>query len=439
MGKNNRARRAARSKARSRRGTPRSRGEQPRSAYDDVFPPSPEQVVASLWFELELAVRHERPYAEQVAGRLATTSVVLADGFARTLLLDLVPQLWAQGWQPVEVRREVLRRTTAASARLIEIAILADHHRPAAQGVDPRWASQLAELTQRHLSTRGDWVADWRRREAIEPDTAYVAIARMVRTLTSLPRLDLLIPPPGAQAGSAPLGIPDAQGVKADPALRRIRGLLAKAESTEFEEEAESLTAKAQELMTRYAIDQALVGNVDQGDRPRLTRVMVDAPYADAKSLLLAAVAEANRCRAVFLSGLDMSTVAGHADDLEVVELLFTSLLVQAHQALRRAAHASEFGRRGRSASFRSSFFIAFAHRIGDRLRGVSDDVVESAGGDALPVLRAREAAVDELFDAHFGGSLRESGVRGGYDYAGQALGRQAADEAKLDSGELLW
>ena len=41
--------------------------------------------------------------------------------------------------------------------------------------------------------------------------------------------------------------------------LDRVRGLLTKAESTEFPAEAEALTAKAQELMARHSIEQAMV------------------------------------------------------------------------------------------------------------------------------------------------------------------------------------
>ena len=46
--------------------------------------------------------------------------------------------------------------------------------------------------------------------------------------------------------------------------------------------------------------------------------------------------------------------------DLAAVELLFTSLLVQAQTALMRAP--------GSSRSYRSSFLFAYAARIGERL-----------------------------------------------------------------------
>jgi hypothetical protein len=84
--------------------------------------------------------------------------------------------------------------------------------------------------------------------------------------------------------------------------LERVRALLAKAESTTFPEEAEALSAKAQELMARYSIDRALLeatsglGVDDVSGR----RLLIDDPYAKEKSLLLAEVAGANRCKAVW-------------------------------------------------------------------------------------------------------------------------------------------
>ena len=84
--------------------------------------------------------------------------------------------------------------------------------------------------------------------------------------------------------------------------LDKIRSLLAKAESTEFEPEAEAFTAKAQELMARYRIDRAVLAAGTAGDRkePAARRVAVHDPYASAKATLLSQVADANGCRAVW-------------------------------------------------------------------------------------------------------------------------------------------
>ena len=58
--------------------------------------------------------------------------------------------------------------------------------------------------------------------------------------------------------------------------------MLAKAESTTFPDEAEALTAKAQELMDRHAIDRAMLAASSPGhtSTPEGRQVPVDAPYA---------------------------------------------------------------------------------------------------------------------------------------------------------------
>ena len=48
-------------------------------------------------------------------------------------------------------------------------------------------------------------------------------------------------------------------------------------------------------------------------------------------------MAQANRCRVVWSKDLGLVTVIGFPADLDAVELLFTSLLVQANTAMLRA------------------------------------------------------------------------------------------------------
>jgi hypothetical protein len=95
----------------------------------------------------------------------------------------------------------------------------------------------------------------------------------------------------------------------------RIRGLLTKAESSDFAEEADAFMAKAQELMTRYCVDRTMVEADAEGDgAPQVDarRVWLEDPYLEAKALLLANVASANRCRAVVDPDFGFSTLVGH-------------------------------------------------------------------------------------------------------------------------------
>jgi hypothetical protein len=112
--------------------------------------------------------------------------------------------------------------------------------------------------------------------------------------------------------------------------LGKIRALLSKAEATTFSEEADAFTEKAQDLMTRYAIDEALLDDADGHREVDTIRIHVENPYAQAKAQLLSTVGAVNRVRVIWDDHHGMATAVGMAIDLQLVEMLFTSLLVQA-------------------------------------------------------------------------------------------------------------
>ncbi|WP_374457319.1 DUF2786 domain-containing protein [Nocardioides sp.] len=215
------------------------------------------------------------------------------------------------------------------------------------------------------------------------------------------------------------------------PKLAQVRALLAKAESTDFEHEAEALYAKAQELITRYALGRLLdtdEASVDERS-PCVRRIWLDAPYVAAKASLVAAVASANRCRTAFAQRHGFIVVVGAVGDLDAVELLVTSLLVQADVAMARHGSRNAVGGVSRTRSFRQSFLTAYASRIGERLREASDATARTGGH--LPVLRSQEERVAEEFDRlvpHTRG--RAASVSNG---EGWRAGRVAADLAQLD------
>ena len=193
--------------------------------------------------------------------------------------------------------------------------------------------------------------------------------------------------------------------------------------------------------MTKHAVDAALVGRTGPaGAQAVATRLCIDAPYVAAKSTLLHVVAEVSRCRVVQHPAFALATVVGHPADLHAVEVLYTSLLVQAQAALddavRRAGPRSAAG----SKVFRSSFLTAYAGRIGQRLAEVAQAVVAEAtathGAALVPVLAARTDAADAYVREHFA-QLRTLRPRRTYDAEGVASGRLAADRARLTHGEV--
>ena len=417
-----------------------------RSAHDDASAAAAvEAAVASATFGVVAPAPH---LVESLARWPATGFAPGADAdagvsvdpidsaMARALVAE-VARAWRNGWQPVDVHRVVERRAGRAPARLVARAIGHEARRYPASELPPRWRLQLDAIGAAVAARGGDgepWAVPWpaapgpsgepapARVQAIEVAVLTVAL---LRSLPALPRLG---PMPG-EVGVAP------RRVDADPrVLRKVTSLLAKAESTSFPDEAEALTAKAQELMTRHAISRAQL-DARRGDAPRAggRRVAIDDPYAGARYLLLAAVADANRCRAVWTKQWGFSTVFGDEGDLDAVELLFTSLLVQATRAMvaeprRRSTTA------GGTRSFRQSFLVAFAHRIGERLARAAEAVTADAAASStalVPLLDARREAADEALRRAYP-ETRATRLTA-RNAAGWHAGTLAADRAQLD------
>ncbi|MFK0291605.1 DUF2786 domain-containing protein [Streptomyces sp. NPDC090442] len=360
---------------------------------------------------------------------------------------DAVHRCWTGGWQPADLERIVRREATdAAPAALVLDAIAADaarRPRPPGASQDPRWQAQLDRLDARVWWHRDPAYLDAlaARRRTSRFETAYDVLGTL-RLLARLPRITPLLPPPAAAGPTGPGERP------APRLLTRIRALLAKAEATTFAEEAEALSAKAQELMARHSIDEALLApahgprGAPVADGPTALRIGIEGPYEQGKALLLDAVAAANRCQAVWAAELGFSTVVGFPPDLEATELLHASLLLQATAAMQRAAddhHAR--GRSRRTRDFRQTFLVAYADRIRTRLAAATaaataEAAAEPAAEDRLlPVLAARELAVEETAGALFPDTapVRLRGIR---DTAGWHQGTSAADRAHLHRPE---
>ncbi len=149
---------------------------------------------------------------------------------------------------------------------------------------------------------------------------------------------------------------------------------------------------------------------------------------------MLSEVASANRCRAVWSKGLGFSTVFGFETDLDAVELLYTSLLVQATTAMVAAGSQVDRYGRSRTRSFRTSFLVAYAQRIGERLREAQASSQEEAAQDygeaLLPVLASQSAVVDEVFASVFPDTVGHTHRIA--NQAGALAGLAAAELARL-------
>ena len=138
----------------------------------------------------------------------------LADRVAEAWLRTAIAALAAGGWRPVDVERALLSVASKTQSQLVA-------------GLD-------------------DGVAAWRARHRLDGRLAAANVIGAGQTIRRLGRIPFVSD--DASGGDVDAGV-----------LAKVRALLAKAESTTFEAEAEALTAKAHQLMVRHTIDEALV------------------------------------------------------------------------------------------------------------------------------------------------------------------------------------
>lgn len=351
-------------------------------------------------------------------------------------LVRLITAAWQIGWMPGDLLAMVDHGLKPAAVRLAASLILREH---AIEGygdrLTPRWQVQVAHLVEvagdreravasRHRGWRTDRLELWFR-------------------LAHLPGLRRLGPLPGEVDARTPRRI-DAEaqapsGALDHDLLRKVRALLAKAESSAFESEAEAFTAKAQTLITDHSLAEALRSTAPGGSAggPDAIRLAVERPYHREKFALLSAVARSNRATAILHDGLGLATIIGYPIDLEATELLFTSLLVQSSRSMLRHGSTTDGYGNSTTRAFRRSFLVGFAGRIDERLSTENAQATERAaaaepGGPLLPVLAGRAAEVDRLVNEVFPARSRMRRSQATFDGSGYLAGVAAADRADL-------
>lgn len=480
MGQNNKQRRAAKAKARQSRAraTANQRGRDDARPTSGIDPNSGFGLGSFLGLDDPTAPAEPPPLDDRAADRaiaeylatihdpqagpLAELQMLILhrpDPRSRTVsfrrtwhaLRQMLSKVWQRGWLPMDLDRFFVRMPEAKQLgplpRLVLRDLIADDIASHAKAtIDGRILHQVETIEARV------W---WRERDVpmaaraklldtsheLPLDEVLAAGLTLLALLNTLGELPVICPPPGQ-------AVPHRHGAAEveERILERVRQLLAKAESTTFDAEAETFTAGAQALMARHSIDAAMLAATAPGghDGPGSTRIYLHAPYEEQKMHLLSSIANANRCKSIWLTQLGCVSVVGFASDLLAVDALFTSLLVQGTSAMQR--HGSQVDRYGRSRtrSFRSSFLSSFARGIGERLSAVTEDETTKAQAEAadrgqnlLPVLAARSDEVDAEFDRLFPDTVyRDRPVS--YDAEGWHAGQKAAADAQLEYGGQL-
>ncbi len=373
------------------------------------------------------------------------------DEVASARLLSGAGHQWERGWQPRDLIHVATRIDKWSAPLAADVAVEQVRRSGRVDLAPPAWREQLEAAADRARSadigiwsTRPEWLAVDRLVMAGVPAlAAWTSALRLLARLHELPPLARTLPPPSAWRAEQPSApAPRTTTPRGEPSPNRdkvlstIRSLLAKAESTEFAAEAEALSAKAQAMMTRHAIDEALLHVGDSDSIEVLSRrVLIDSPYPLEKVHLLSAVGRANRTRVVWMEDLAMATVVGTPVDVDQVELLFVSLLIQSTRAMAEAG-TTQPGSFDRSPRFRRSFLTSYAVRIGERLSAADAETTASYGSELVPVLRRQEEVVDAVYEELFPNTREATSTRT-YDRRGWDAGRQAADRASFVAGRL--
>ena len=180
--------------------------------------------------------------------------------------------------------------------------------------------------------------------------------------------------------------------------IRKVEGLLQKANSTTYVEEAKALQSKAQELMTKYQVEETdLFGKGKDGVISN-RKVSIEPPYFIDKSILLGSIARQNFCRV--LRGPDYVIVYGYESDIELTLVMYKNLVIDMFS---KAALSMPKG--GGKTSWKKSFFGGYSSTISKRLKEskklqIEQESIFNSNDNFALALNKKEHAILEFWES---------------------------------------
>lgn len=225
--------------------------------------------------------------------------------------------------------------------------------------------------------------------------------------------------------------------------IERVRKLFEKARSTDNPHEADAFAAKAAELVARHRLepDQLEASGNGSRDLGVVELSIGRGAYTRARLALLTAIGDAHDVRVVFQARAEgtVAFCAGHRTDLDVVEVMYTSLHQQA--AAQMAGIRKQTG--AATQKYRRSFLFGFAERIGELLADARRDVerqASAARSSSAPslevVLRERTERVDDFVRSEWG-RVRSAKPAAAVGADGWRSGTKAAERADVGRARL--
>lgn len=212
--------------------------------------------------------------------------------------------------------------------------------------------------------------------------------------------------------------------------MRKISGLLAKAEGTDNEHESKAFFDKAYELMTKHAVDEARLRAARKAaSNGRIEEPVVEdymfssyAHHAQAKQSLFSMICDTKSVRTFFYDNRKYSNahlvreaggtalhesqwvkLVGFKDDIEMVKMLYLSLLIQSQRFANEdwrirygdAKHSDWSDGHIGKFSWTSSFMEGFAIRVGQRFAELTEAIYSSTL-DGTELIRNKDADIQE-------------------------------------------
>lgn len=188
--------------------------------------------------------------------------------------------------------------------------------------------------------------------------------------------------------------------------LRRIQALLDRAaHASTTEHEAQACQERAFAMISAYGVEQAMLAASGQReDEMGTTKIPINDPYALGKAALVAAIAEALHCKAIYVTNSTAkSHVIGYASDRERVEYLYSLLLVQVTAGQNRLKGYNPSQSRSMRVGYLNGFSASVKERLAAAYRRAAEEApTASDGRSAALVLVDRDAAAKALFDSLF-------------------------------------
>lgn len=223
-----------------------------------------------------------------------------------------------------------------------------------------------------------------------------------------------------------------------DRTLDRIRKILAMAEDAgATEAERDAFNGKAAEMIARYGIDRAMLAATGQQTDTVADRIIdVPAPFARDKADLLTGIAQVLRCEVVNKTRRrdGRTTIHRHlfgmASDLDRVDVLYTSLLVQAAHGMAVAEIPSWENPAAYKRSWLAGFTDAVVLRLYDAEQRAEENVDQATtGGPSVALVLADrstlvKSALEETYPKLPKAKLRL--LRGSGDLDGWHAGERA-------------